>query len=327
MSASRIGLVGFFGWGNFGDELMLRGWKEALDGAAAQPVNALLQRPYFDRPAESVAADVDALVIGGGDLLHPDAISALYWNKAWLSRPIVISGVGVALERERERPDVLERLQRFFGAPAIRSITARDAQSAAWIRDRLTPSLEVGVIPDLCFAARLPDPAPPRAGMVSIVLRKTPSDADISHVLRIKRWAASAGLQAQLLVLAIGVEAARETDALRASGIDLPVRTEGTLDGLLEAIGGSQLVVTAKFHGALIAARFGVPCMSLRTTHKLDALAEYLKYPQMNLHVSEVQDTDLDRALAAPPPTAPVRRAERDAALAVQVATAEVLAL
>lgn len=322
----RIGLVGFFGWGNFGDEVMLQCWRRALGSASAEPVNALTQRPYFDRPAAAVARDVDALIIGGGDLLHTDSISSLYWNRAWLEKPIIISGIGVALEQPRERHDVIERLRVFFSSPSVRSISARDSASASWIRERLVPAVEVQAIPDLAFAAEMPAVTPPSSDVMRIVLRKTPSERDIQEVRRLRSWAESAGLDSELLILAIGEEAAREAAAVRSAIPEVPLRTEPSLQELMRAISTSRLLVTAKFHGAVIAARAGVPSVSLRATHKIEALARLLEHPDIALPVHDADDGRLRDILQRRPPRDAVMRAEHAAARAVNRAAAQALA-
>lgn len=61
----RIGLVGFFGWGNFGDELFFETWQEALRGHELIRMNDLITKPYFESSAIQMVRSVDAILIGG----------------------------------------------------------------------------------------------------------------------------------------------------------------------------------------------------------------------------------------------------------------------
>ena len=159
---ARIGLVGFFGWGNYGDELFLRQWQQSL-GAHHEVavVHDQLSAPYFSRQASEVAAEFDAFVIGGGDLVIPNKISPLYWNRAWLQRPVYISGVGVPTWIKHRAPDVIERLRNFFQHPNVKHVSARDEESAQWIRRHLEPRVSVRVHADLAYNLAMPPPDPP----------------------------------------------------------------------------------------------------------------------------------------------------------------------
>ena len=279
----RVGLIGYYGWGNFGDELMRQVWTDALEGhATSRKVHSLLQRPYFQQRATDVADSFDHLLIGGGDLIRPRSISSLYWNRAWVRRPVTVSGVGVALEEDRLRPDVLERLHAFFRHSSIRHVSARDAASAGWIQEHLSPSVPVRVTADLAFAAQLPPAAPRQHQTVGVVLRKEPSSEDVAAVRRVSNWAHRHGFSTEFLVLATGATREQEAVALRTVfGPDAVVRTADTVGELAAAVSRYGVLFTAKFHGAVVAYRYGVPPLSLRPTHKIQALAGALKDPAL----------------------------------------------
>jgi len=271
----RVGLVGYFGWGNFGDELMLEVWRSALAGIAETgPVHSILKRPYFERPVADIADGLDAVLIGGGDLVLPDTVSSLYWNRAWLRRPVVVSGVGVALERPG-REDVRPRMTNFLCHPSVRSIGMRDETSAAWVRG-LEPRVPVRSAPDLGFAAPLPTPAAAR-NAVAVVLRKTPSADDVATVGRIREWARAHELGTELLVLATSRTRDDEVRGLRAAfGSSLDIVTAETTTELSSLVGAYRGILSAKFHGLVVGLRHGLAVASLRQTHKVVALADML---------------------------------------------------
>ena len=90
------GLVGFYGPGNYGDELFLDVFRRYLGPVAdVGVVFDSPSRPYFHRPVRDVVREHDAIVIGGGDLFVPWGLGDRYWLTDYLRRPVHVIGVGV----------------------------------------------------------------------------------------------------------------------------------------------------------------------------------------------------------------------------------------
>ena len=94
-------------------------------------------------------------VIGGGDLIVPWRSGDRYWSTDFLRRPVHVIGVGVPTWRE-PKPAAMRVLRGFLQHGSVRSITARDEESAAWIREHLEPRVPVAMAADLVFALTLP---------------------------------------------------------------------------------------------------------------------------------------------------------------------------
>jgi polysaccharide pyruvyl transferase WcaK-like protein len=286
----RIGLIGYFGWGNFGDELFFQQWQTVLGEDRTFRVNDLLQKPYTTRPAVDVAGGADAFLIGGGDLIRTESISSLYWNKAWTSRPLVISGIGVAQETERRRSDVVPRLRQFMADAHILSLSARDAESQAWIEEQLCPPVEVRLVPDLAYAAvsRL-KPAvgrPDDACTVGVVLNKRVTDRDVEILAALLRAEEAGQLKLRLMVLATGQQRDQEIELLRQYGHESRAEVFSGVPEMIAAIAGLDVLYSAKFHGLVVASALGIPSRSLRTTSKATGLAKRLGLPQMTSGVN-----------------------------------------
>lgn len=278
----RIGLVGFFGWGNFGDELFFETWQEALSGHELIRMNDLITKPYFESSAIQKARSVDAILIGGGDLIRTESISQLYWNGAWTQKPIIISGIGVAKESATQRDDVIPRLAKFFNSVNIMSICTRDDESSRWIRENLDPLVKVRVAPDLVFSNLKfenfrSEISAGEVTRISFVFNKTDiTDSDMYYWNAISAAHLNEKIEIRLLVLATGDQKAQELRVLEESGLLEYAETFESTDEMLEALHSSDLVISAKFHALIVAAKFGIPYISLRETSKSSSLSSYL---------------------------------------------------
>lgn len=266
----RVGLVGFFGWGNYGDELLLQFWRRVLTPYfEIAPVNDLLAPPYLSAAADDVAQRHDAFVIGGGDLVIPNAVSKLYWKREWLARKVYICGVGVALWRHKQVAEVIDEMAAFFQHPNVQYISARDEQSAAWIRERLQPRVPVVVHPDLAFGLPLPSPREPTADArrtLGISVRQGPysRDNDFSALARLVERARAQNYAIQVLELGSGRQRRRDQRAIRQMPFTPDsVVSSSNVNEISAAIGALDSFATMKFHGLVIALMYGVPALGL----------------------------------------------------------------
>ena len=264
-----IGLVGFFGHGNYGDELFLEVYREHLGGAFAlrsllDPGEASIARRLGDGIRRS-----DALVIGGGDIVIPWSVASRYWEPTYLRRPVFVAGVGVPMWRQPV-PRVVERLRSFFTHPSVRFVGSRDDESTAWIAENLRPSAPLVTAPDLVCSLTLPPVTratdPPIFG-VAVRSRKQPDD--LTQVRRLCERAVAMGYRVRRIVLATRKVRARDLEA--TAGLDLPdtelVSTDD-LDEISRAIGECSVLATMKFHGVIVATMYGVPSIALMPTTK-----------------------------------------------------------
>ena len=196
--AARVGIVGFYGPGNYGDELFLEVFREHL--GAGMDLGVVFDsptRPYFSRPVRDIVRDHDAIVIGGGDLLVPWGLADRYWLPDYLRRPVHVIGVGVPTWRD-EKPAVVAALSDYLRHRNVRSISARDEESAAWIREQLRPRVPVGMAADLVFALPLPEiERPVGPPILGITVRWREGGDDYAAVRRWpsgdERWAIGCG--------------------------------------------------------------------------------------------------------------------------------------
>lgn len=265
----KIGLVGFFGWGNFGDELFVEAYKQFLEPHfQVKVVHDLLQKPYFSRPIEEMIGDCDAFVVGGGDLIIPWSISGLYWRQEFLSKPVIINSVGVPTWGGYNR-DVVLKLRQFVNHENVRYVSARDPESAAWITRHLKCE-KVVEAPDMVCAINLPPAKPASEPVLGVVTRfRRGGEDDYSQVKRLCDKAVSHGYKIRQIILGNGVTG--ENDRATADQFDFPgkevVYSENIWDQC-RAVGECTVLASMKFHGSVVAAMYGVPSIVLSPTDK-----------------------------------------------------------
>jgi len=313
----RIGLVGFYGPGNYGDELFLEAFRHHLRPALdLDVVFDSPTRPYFQRPVRDVVRAHDAIIIGGGDLVVPWGLGDRYWLPDYLRRPVHIVGVGVPTWRPA-KPAVIEELRRFVGHRNVRSIVVRDAESAVWIRDHLAPRVEVETAADLVFAIDLPVVERPiDPPILGITVRWREGGDDYSAVRALAARGRELGYRLRTIVLSTGEVRARDEQALAELAIDGPdverVAADD-LDVLTRAIGECSMFASHKFHGTVVATAYGVPAISMSTTDKNRNLLGRLGRREMVCAFDDPTLPDRLTRPATPPDPAIVSTMRREA--------------
>lgn len=290
-----IGLVGFFGWGNFGDELFVETYRHWLGGEfELRVLNDMIAKPYFSRPLEQVLEGIDAIVIGGGDLVMPWTVSELYWKAEYLRLPVFVVGVGVPTWRGANAA-AIQKQAAFFQHPNVRLVEARDRESAEWITRHLQPKVEVAASADIVFALPMPKVTAPEKDTrwLGIVTRDRKGDPDdVTQVRALCSKARDLGFGVRHLVLGIGDVGQR--DRARADDLDVPdkeVVASDSLWDLCRAIGSCYAIASMKFHGTVVAVSYGVPSLVLSATDKSRNLMRMIERPELLSSIA-------DRALA-----------------------------
>lgn len=281
----RVGLVGFFGWGNYGDELFLEAFASALEPAVE--IQSLIGPDWIRRPSlRRGVLDSDVVVIGAGDLLRPWATTR-YWRPVLLQRPVFVAGLGVP-GWGGVNPEVVADLRRFFGHPNVRGIATRDEGSAAWIRDNLSPRVPVRVTTDLVCSLDLP-PAQPPAGppIFGVAVRRRETPDDLSQVRRLCERAISMGYRLRRIILATGRVREHDVEATAGLGFeDTELITSDDLDDISRAIGECSVFATMKFHGVVVATMYGVPPIAMMPTTKTRNFMAFIERPELLTHFS-----------------------------------------
>ncbi|MFP5342913.1 MAG: polysaccharide pyruvyl transferase family protein [Candidatus Limnocylindria bacterium] len=313
-SPPRVGIVGFYGPGNYGDELFLDVFRQHLGDARLSVLTQSPTSPMPPAPRAAVRAQ-DAIVIGGGDLVVPWHANLRDWSPDYLRRPVHIVGVGVPTWRDA-RPPAVRALRRFFRHGSVRSIVARDAESGAWIREHLEPRVPVETAADLVFALRLPEVARPAGRpILGIVVRWRNDQDDFATVRAMAERGRSLGYRLRSIVLARGD--VRRQDEAALARLGLPVDETVASDDLgvmSRAIGECTMLASHKFHGTVVATAYGVPAISMSTTDKNRNLLRRLGREAYVCAFDDPRLPELIVADPAPPDPAIVADMRHDAA-------------
>ncbi len=265
-----VGVVGFYGWGNYGDELFLKVFREYLEPAIAlQTVLDPERRHQNGRLIGAAVRASDAMLIGGGDILNPARAHDAYWHRSYLRRPVFVAGVGVPTWATPV-PSAIDRLRRFLRHESLRFLATRDDESSQWIRETIDPVVPVVTAADLVCALTLPVVArasdPPILG---IVVRRRSTPDDLTQVRRLGQRAQEIGYRVRRIVLATGRTRVRDLEATAELGLpEAELVDSDDLTVLTSAIGECSVLASMKFHGVVVATMYGIPGLVLMPTAK-----------------------------------------------------------
>jgi polysaccharide pyruvyl transferase WcaK-like protein len=341
----RAAIVGFIGFGNLGDELILAGIERllaplpigvtilfggpALAATAAFP-GARRQSPWRHLPTPSAIRDlrgVDLLVLGGGGLINDHWPLVIPRYLAWVlaarmvGTPVAWIGVGVGpIQRRAWR--WMARLAARLSGPVL----VRDEGSAELLRGATGRAT---VMPDPVLFLDPPAPARPQP-MMGLIVREPVHGREPEAVALLEllaRFAAAgraSGLLPRLLLMDPEADrgfARRVADRLARDGDCPPTEALGPSAARTWAqLGELRVVVSVRLHGLLLSAMAGVPCVPVAYDAKVTAAAERLGLADVVLAPEHVGDDAVARALAAVQDPDRVRQvAERVSALRDEV--------
>jgi len=275
----RIGVTGSLARGNYGDELYVRVYERWLGQWADLTLLTSIFRPKYFRDVRNNQVDaVDAVVLGGGDLLCPyrPRIDPDFVNPMYLRRPVHVVGIGVERNRPEIEPSVVETWREFLTHPSVRSISTRDPGSADWIKEHIRPTVAVRSHPDLVCALPLPRASRPKgAPILGLVTRHIKSPKEYAVMAEAARRLMSQGWRVRHIIGGVGAHGQKDFE--NAEGLIVEGKetlyTED-LDEISRALGECSLVLSMKLHTTLVATMYGVPTICVNPVVKARAFME-----------------------------------------------------
>jgi polysaccharide pyruvyl transferase CsaB len=322
----RVGLLGWYGNRNLGDDALLEGLLQlfgrtapgarvivyATDPAALPPHPAAqVRRARVMNFAAMVKAvgDIDALVMGGGGILHDYMRFAASRYVLWAlaaklrRRPVMLAAVGVGPIRTR------------MGALQVRAVTAladvisvRDEKSEQWLRlIGVKKKVEVVADPALLIC----EPARERGacghGQAIFALRRWPpfggDPRSLARLLARGVDAAAQTLNTRVLLMPLhstrddlfcaAVRGAMEHPE-RARVLTRPASAAAAIELLAQA----RVVASMRLHALILGAMAGVPLVALACDEKLTSFMAAIGQARFCLPLESAQPDNLSAACA-----------------------------
>lgn len=270
----KILLVGAFGYGNLGDELLRDVFLTEITRQAARremPVEVRVDRPY---PTLAQVEWADALVIGPGGLLYDNKTAHFDYNKMYVDaaqqRGIPQYWIGVGIQQTTVNP-FSERMGDLLRQ--ARGITVRHSQDLEVLaRHGVTPWL---CAPDLAYAWQpryrlgrggfLPKPASDKPTMVYVVgtNKKRKSLVELLRGLRSR-------YRLYLLSFSSGADAALDwyRRMLRLGEQSQHEHLVTTPDAAYAILAAADVVLSEKYHALVLAVLAGTPVVAMNGTWK-----------------------------------------------------------
>ncbi|MTD11641.1 polysaccharide pyruvyl transferase family protein [Acinetobacter sp. YIM 103518] len=303
----KIGLTGSFGRGNYGDELYLKNYQYWFGGFADLfLLSGLSRKPYLIDFNKNFVDMMDAVVLGGGDLLvpHKHPIDLDFIDSVYLRKPLHVACIGVQVTRHDKDQRVVTRWQKFLSHENVKTISTRDTGSKAWIEEHIKPSVTINSFPDMVCALPLPPVSKPKDDLIlGIVTRHVADPKNYRLLEEIGRELISRGWKVHHIIG--GVSGHGKKDFENASFLDIPGKEtiySENLDDISKALGSCTLVLSYKLHTTLVSVMYGVPTICINPVVKAKA---FMASAGLENHVFNATDPELKNVVLNSVPSAP----------------------
>lgn len=270
----KIGISGSFGRGNLGDELFVQTHKRYFGRRAKLFLLTGLPQPYYLRNfSKTLVDEMDAIAIGGGDLICPyrEVMDLDFCSPFYLRRPVHMVGIGVQVNKDLELRNTMRRWRTFLRHKNLKSFTARDAFSKAWLEEKMFKGRNVPYHPDIVLSLPMPKvwmKSKPRT--VGLVTRSISKTEDLVRVREAAEYLQGQGWNVRHIVFGVGKHGQQEYEKSKHLIIDgKETIYSSNMNTILRAIGKCSLVLSMKLHSSIVASMYDVPVIALSQSLKM----------------------------------------------------------
>lgn len=282
----RIGLVGYFGYGNYGDDIFLKIWRDLFGYENTQVIC----------PGDDLS-NIDKIIIGGGDLIHPSFLNNNYWKDEFFDKEVYIYGVSVPLQIRDVNIEVIAKYKQLFSK--AKYISVRDEASASWlIQNGISSYPNLKIVEDMAWTFTSDIKVPKQEQTVGITYR--PCGITIEQMMEFVCYLKDKGWKKILMIpLQDGYHSTREWNMALKEKISnitpyINITPFAGIEHKYAYIRSVDLYITTAFHGLLTGLATNTPTISvlddskfIQLTKRFDmrccrSLKEFVKYYDKN---------------------------------------------
>lgn len=276
----NIGLIGYLGWGNYGDEL----FKDVYINISSDSdikmsnINKMIKDPYFEDEDIKI---YDAFIIVGGDILNPGYISNLYWSEKIfnLNKPILIYNLGYP-NWIKENDDILNKYKFFLNNENVKRIHCRDSECKEFIIKKISNEKEILTTTDITVS--LFEEEPKSENIICFNFRCPYTfEYDYSKVLELSHDLKSS-YKIKILVAGVGkigdddkLEATKLKKLLDDNNIENELIIPEKIDEISDFLKKCSIIITNKFHVFVVGSVLGKKTISTSGNNKFVNFAKF----------------------------------------------------
>ncbi|WP_404350724.1 polysaccharide pyruvyl transferase family protein [Sutcliffiella horikoshii] len=269
----KIGIAGYYGQGNFGDELFLDTFKQVFHEHTVYPI--VKHMDYFSS---------DSVIVGGGDLIIPYSYNDSYFPKGLIKLPTWVYGVGIVdfYPPETWPKEEVEKYREVI--THAKGLYVRDSNSLR-LAEYLKLNANIKKVPDIAFSYKQPNypiiknPNKKTLGVCSFSYEEFPLNkiAKILSTLSPNEYTIS-------LIAVVDVRnrfsdlntclKLKETILKLNPKADIVIKNYQYLDVTYSHIQNLDYLVSFKLHPSLVGIRNNVPTFCLSKLSKVRSLLQ-----------------------------------------------------
>lgn len=266
-----IGIVGYIGFGDYGNELLFRTYKKLFPKYRFVVMHDYNNPPYFEKNKfKNRMMNVDLILVCGGDLVMPYSYSPLYWNKDYLKKPVYINNISVPIFNEsngmyNRNNEAIVKMKEFFNHSNVKWISANDTYSQKWIIDNLSPKINVEcnsniICQDIDYKSRLS-----KKRIFGLITRARSYSENKKEIQTLCEYAIKKQYTIHHIILAMDDKCLiNETaEVKKLANIKRNIIRRESIEDLTEEIRRCDIICSNRYYSCLVAFMSGIPCISL----------------------------------------------------------------
>lgn len=284
----KIGISGYFGYANFGDELFLKTWQQIFKDCKVHAIQS-----YED------ISNLDAIIIGGGDLLIPNFFTSAYWNEIFLTKPVYVYGIGVPIEIKHNEEE-LSKYRNFL--QKCKYVSVRDNVSREFM---ITHNLcDPEVVEDVVWSYENPGIQINKFNIKTIgfTIRPNPRYA-LNEMVQLVCQIALKKYKIKLIPLQPSSNVMYRDDTIHnilmdrvkhwVPDVDIELLPDAfDIDHRWSLIGACDYYIGMRMHGLVAALSQAVPCMALGDSNKFPRIMEKFELVHLSKNYSDTDFID-----------------------------------